>query len=88
MNDNKLTYILLLIASVFLILNGIFAFEKSIIMVLFIFFLYYYRIIIRVCSYTLFIKTKNHKKEEHQCSSFLHVKQFYLHIFRLHYMIN
>jgi hypothetical protein len=31
MNDNKLTYILLLIASVFLILNGIFAFEKSII---------------------------------------------------------
>ncbi|MGX8003941.1 hypothetical protein ACWTWI_02055 [Staphylococcus hominis] len=29
MNDNKLTYILLLIASVFLILNGIFAFEKE-----------------------------------------------------------
>ena len=38
MNDNKLTYILLLIASVFLILNGIFAFEKSIIMVLLSFF--------------------------------------------------
>ena len=54
MNDNKLTYILLLIASVFLILNGIFAFEKSIIMVLIFFF--YYGIIIRVCSYTLFIK--------------------------------
>ena len=28
MNDNKLTYILLLIASIFLILNGVFAFEK------------------------------------------------------------
>lgn len=34
MNDNKLTYILLLIASIFLILNGVFAFEKNITMIL------------------------------------------------------
>ena len=87
MNDNKLTYILLLIASVFLILNGIFAFEKSIIMVLLSFFFIIIGLLLGFVAIHYLLKLK-HKKEEHQCSSFLHVKQFYLHIFRLHYMIN
>lgn len=34
MKDNQLTYILLIIASILLILNGIFAFEHTIAMIL------------------------------------------------------
>ena len=34
MNDEKLTYILLIIASLFLILNGVFAFEHNLIIIL------------------------------------------------------
>ena len=71
MNDNKLTYILLLIASVFLILNGIFAFEKSIIMVLLSFFFIIIGLLLGFVAIHYLLKTKNHKKEEHQCSSFL-----------------
>ena len=33
MNDEKLTYILLIIASLFLILNGVFAFEHNLIII-------------------------------------------------------
>ena len=71
MNDNKLTYILLLIASVFLILNGIFAFEKSIIMVLLSFFFIIIGLLLGFVAIHYLLKTKTHKKEEHQCSSFL-----------------
>ncbi|MGX0197309.1 NADH:ubiquinone oxidoreductase subunit K [Staphylococcus hominis] len=67
MNDNKLTYILLLIASVFLILNGIFAFEKSIIMVLLSFFFIIIGLLLGFVAIHYLLKTK---KEEHQCSSF------------------
>ena len=58
MNDNKLTYILLLIASVFLILNGIFAFEKSIIMVLLSFFFIIIGLLLGFVSIHYLLKTK------------------------------
>ncbi|CVY47555.1 glucan phosphoethanolaminetransferase (alkaline phosphatase superfamily) [Staphylococcus hominis] len=59
MNDNKLTYILLLIASVFLILNGIFAFEKSIIMVLLSFFFIIIGLLLGFVAIHYLLKTKN-----------------------------
>ncbi|MGX0125859.1 hypothetical protein [Staphylococcus hominis] len=58
MNDNKLTYILLLIASVFLILNGIFAFEKSIIMVLLSFFFIIIGLFLGFVAIHYLLKTK------------------------------
>ena len=58
MNDNKLTYILLLIASVFLILNGIFAFEKSIIMVLLSFFFIIIGLLLSFVAIRYLLKTK------------------------------
>lgn len=58
MNDNKLTYILLLIASVFLILNGIFAFEKSIIMVLLSFFFIIIGLLLGFVAIQYLLKTK------------------------------
>lgn len=58
MNDNKLTYILLLIASVFLILNGIFAFEKSIIMALLSFFFIIIGLLLGFVAIHYFLKTK------------------------------
>lgn len=58
MNDNKLTYILLLIASVFLILNGIFAFEKSIIMVLLSFFFIIIGLLLGFVAIHYLLKTK------------------------------
>ncbi|MBV5221513.1 hypothetical protein [Staphylococcus hominis] len=59
MNDNKLTYILLLIASVFLILNGIFAFEKSIIMTLLSFFFIIIGLLLGFVAIHYLLKTKN-----------------------------
>ena len=59
MNDNKLTYILLLIASVFLILNGIFAFEKSIIMGLLSFFFIIIGLLLGFVAIHYLLKTKN-----------------------------
>ncbi|WP_145424007.1 hypothetical protein [Staphylococcus hominis] len=59
MNDNKLTYILLLIASVFLILNGIFTFEKSIIMVLLSFFFIIIGLLLGFVAIHYLLKTKN-----------------------------
>lgn len=59
MNDNKLTYILLLIASVFLILNGVFAFEKSIIMVLLSFFFIIIGLLLGFVAIHYLLKTKN-----------------------------
>lgn len=59
MNDNKLTYILLLIASIFLILNGIFAFEKSIIMVLLSFFFIIIGLLLGFVAIHYLLKTKN-----------------------------
>lgn len=59
MNDNKLTYILLLIASVFLILNGIFAFEKSIIMILLSFFFIIIGLLLGFVAIHYLLKTKN-----------------------------
>ena len=59
MNDNKLTYILLLIASVFLILNGIFAFEKSIIMVLLSFFFIIIGLLLGFVAIHYLLITKN-----------------------------
>ena len=59
MNDNKLTYILLLIASVFLILNGIFAFEKIIIMVLLSFFFIIIGLLLGFLAIHYLLKTKN-----------------------------
>ena len=58
MNDNKLTYILLLIASVFLILNGIFAFEKSIIMTLLSFFFIIIGLLLGFVAIQYLLKTK------------------------------
>lgn len=58
MNDNKLTYILLLIASIFLILNGIFAFEKSIIMVLLSFFFIIIGLLLSFVAIQYLLKTK------------------------------
>lgn len=58
MNDNKLTYILLLIASIFLILNGIFAFEKSIIMVLLSFFFIITGLLLGFVAIQYLLKTK------------------------------
>ncbi|MCI2899613.1 hypothetical protein FH128_06650 [Staphylococcus hominis] len=58
MNDNKLTYILLLIASIFLILNGIFAFEKSIIMVLLSFFFIIIGLLLGFVAIQYLLKTK------------------------------
>ena len=58
MNDNKLTYILLLIASIFLILNGVFAFEKSIIMVLLSFFFIIIGLLLGFVSIQYLLKTK------------------------------
>ena len=58
MNDNKLTYILLLIASVFLILNGIYAFEKSIIMVLLSFFFIIIGLLLGIVAIHYLLKTK------------------------------
>ncbi|MBB4832821.1 NADH-quinone oxidoreductase subunit K [Staphylococcus hominis] len=58
MNDNKLTYILLLIASIFLILNGIFAFEKSIIMVLLSFFFIIIGLLLSFVAIRYLLKTK------------------------------
>ena len=58
MNDNKLTYILLLISSVFLILNGIFAFEKSIIMVLLSFFFIIIGLLLGFVAIHYLLKTK------------------------------
>lgn len=59
MNDNKLTYILLLIASIFLILNGVFAFEKSIIMVLLSFFFIIIGLLLGFVAIHYLLKTKN-----------------------------
>ena len=87
MNDNKLTYILLLIASVFLILNGIFAFEKSIIMVLLSFFFIIIGLLLGFVAIHYLLKTKTIKRKSINALPF-YIKQFYLHIFRLHYMIN
>lgn len=58
MNDNKLTYILLLIASIFLILNGVFAFEKSIIMVLLSFFFIITGLLLGFVAIQYLLKTK------------------------------
>ena len=58
MNDNKLTYILLLIASIFLILNGVFAFEKSIIMVLLSFFFIIIGLLLEFVAIQYLLKTK------------------------------
>jgi NADH-quinone oxidoreductase subunit K len=58
MNDNKLTYILLLIASIFLILNGVFAFEKSIIMVLLSFFFIIIGLLLGFVAIQYLLKTK------------------------------
>lgn len=58
MNDNKLTYILLLIASIFLILNGIFVFEKSIIMVLLSFFFIIIGLLLGFVAIQYLLKTK------------------------------
>ena len=58
MNDNKLTYILLLIASIFLILNGVFAFEKSIIMVLLSFFFIIIGFLLGFVAIQYLLKTK------------------------------
>ena len=58
MNDNKLTYILLLIASIFLILNGVFAFEKSIIMVLLSFFFIIIGLLLGFVVIQYLLKTK------------------------------
>ena len=63
MNDNKLTYILLLIASVFLILNGIFAFEKSIIMVLLSFFFIIIGLLLGFVAIHYLLKTKTIKRK-------------------------
>lgn len=61
MNDNKLTYILLLIASIFLILNGVFAFEKSIIMVLLSFFFIIIGLLLGFVAIQYLLKTKDRK---------------------------
>ena len=58
MNDNKLTYILLLIASIFLILNGVCAFEKSIIMVLLSFFFIIIGLLLGFVAIQYLLKTK------------------------------
>ena len=58
MNDNKLTYILLLIASIFLILNGVFAFKKSIIMVLLSFFFIIIGLLLGFVAIQYLLKTK------------------------------
>lgn len=58
MNDNKLTYTLLLIASIFLILNGVFAFEKSIIMVLLSFFFIIIGLLLGFVAIQYLLKTK------------------------------
>lgn len=64
MNDNKLTYILLLIASIFLILNGIFAFEKNIIMVLLSFFFIIIGLLLGFVAIQYLLKTTKSQKRE------------------------
>lgn len=64
MNDNKLTYILLLITSIFLILNGIFAFEKNIIMVLLSFFFIIIGLLLGFVAIQYLLKTTKSQKRE------------------------
>ena len=62
MNDEKLTYILLIIASLFLILNGVFAFEHNLIIILmsisFILMALFYLLYLFDCSKTFFKQLK------------------------------
>ena len=57
MKDNQLTYILLIIASILLILNGIFAFDHTIAMIL-MSLLYNCRFNIIHCSFAITYKRK------------------------------
>ncbi|KAA2274046.1 hypothetical protein BUZ22_02375 [Staphylococcus haemolyticus] len=56
MNDEKLTYILLIIASLFLILNGVFAFEHNLVIILMSIFFILIGIILLIISIRLFLK--------------------------------
>lgn len=56
MNDEKLTYILLIIASLFLILNGVFAFEHNLVIILMSIFFILSGIILLIISIRLFLK--------------------------------
>ncbi|WP_185957042.1 hypothetical protein [Staphylococcus haemolyticus] len=56
MNDEKLTYILLIIASLFLILNGVFAFEHNLAIILMSIFFILIGIILLIISIRLFLK--------------------------------
>ena len=62
MNDEKLTYILLIIASLFLILNGVFAFEHNLIIILMSIFHfnwhYFFLLYLFDCSKTFFKQLK------------------------------
>lgn len=65
MNDNKLTYILLMIASIFLILNGIFAFEHDFIIILMSILFIIVGLVLLAISIQLFLKSssQNHKRQ-------------------------
>ncbi len=56
MNDEKLTYILLIIASLFLILNGVLAFEHNLIIILMSISFILIGIILFIISIRLFLK--------------------------------
>ncbi|MGY0757091.1 hypothetical protein [Staphylococcus haemolyticus] len=56
MNDEKLTYILLIIASLFLILNGVFAFEHNLVIILMSIFFILIGIILLIIPIRLFLK--------------------------------
>ncbi|MDM7862903.1 MULTISPECIES: hypothetical protein [Staphylococcus] len=61
MNDEKLTYILLIIASLFLILNGIFAFEHHFVIILMSIFFIIIGVILLVISIRLLLKSTSKK---------------------------
>ena len=56
MNDEKLTYILLIIASLFLILNGVFAFEHNLIIILMSISFIFSGIILHLLFYSTVLK--------------------------------
>ena len=60
MKDNQLTYILLIIASILLILNGIFAFDHTIAMILMSLLFTIVGSTLFIVVFRLLIKDKNH----------------------------
>ncbi|UDI78831.1 hypothetical protein HYI43_09810 [Staphylococcus taiwanensis] len=63
MNDNKLTYILLMIASIFLILNGIFAFEHDFIIILMSILFIIVGLVLLAISIQLFLKSSSQNRK-------------------------